>query len=191
MISLRSELRRKLLTFFFMNRSARVYVRQLAGALDVDSTNLSRELSRLESDGLLRSETEGRQRYYSIDPQYPYLKAIFALLQGTVGIIPTLSVALHRVPGIEDAYLFGSFAKNEEDGGSDIDLLILGHPDSLKLAAEISALEKILKREVNYTVLKPSELKRRLEAHDPFLTDVWQGRKVELIRHEQNKTAAN
>jgi hypothetical protein len=28
------------LTFFFMNRSARVYVRQLASALDVDSTNL-------------------------------------------------------------------------------------------------------------------------------------------------------
>jgi predicted nucleotidyltransferase len=189
MISLRSELRRKLLTFFFMNRSARVYVRQLASALDVDSTNLSRELARLERDGWLRSETEGRQRYHSIDPQYPYLKAGFALLQGTAGIIPTLSVALHRVPGIEDAYLYGSFAKNQEDGGSDIDLLILGHPDSLKLAAEISALEKRIQREVHYTVLKPSELKRRLEAHDPFLTGVWQGRKVELIRHEQEKTS--
>jgi hypothetical protein len=27
-------------------------------------------------------------------------KTVFALLQGTVGIIPTLSVALHRIPGI-------------------------------------------------------------------------------------------
>jgi len=191
MISLRSELRRKLLTFFYMNRSARVYVRQLANALGVDSTNLSRELARLENEGLLRSETEGRQRYYSIDPQYPYLKAVFALLQGRVGIVPTLSAALRRVPGIEDAYLYGSFAKNEQDGGSDVDLLILGHPDSLRLAAEISALEKTLKREVNYTVLRSSELERRLEMHDPFLTDVWQGRKVELIGHEQDKTPAN
>jgi len=191
MISLRSELRRKLLTFFYMNRSARVYVRQLANALGVDSTNLSRELARLENEGLLRSETEGRQRYYSIDPQYPYLKAVLALLQGRVGIVPTLSAALRRVPGIEDAYLYGSFAKNEQDGGSDVDLLILGHPDSLRLAAEISALEKTLKREVNYTVLRSSELERRLEMHDPFLTDVWQGRKVELIGHEQDKTPAN
>jgi len=191
MISLRSELRRKLLTFFYMNRSARVYVRQLASALNVDSTNLSRELARLESDGLLQSETEGRQRYYSIDPQYPYLKAIFALLQGKVGIIPTLSAALRRVPGIEDAYLYGSFAKNEADGSSDIDLLILGHPAPLSLAEEVSALEKTLKREVNYTVLKPSELKRRLDEHEPFLTDVWLGRKVELIRHEQDKTATS
>jgi predicted nucleotidyltransferase len=81
--------------------------------------------------------------------------------------------------------------KEKKMVASDIDLLILGHPDPLKLAAEISALEKTLKREVNYTVLKPSELKRTLEAHDRFLTDVWQGRKVELIRHEQDKTAAN
>jgi len=34
MISLRSELRRKVLTFFHMNREARVYVRQLAVELD-------------------------------------------------------------------------------------------------------------------------------------------------------------
>ena len=42
MISLCSRLRRKVLTFFYVNRSARVYVRQLAVALDVDSSNLSR-----------------------------------------------------------------------------------------------------------------------------------------------------
>src|ERR1700747_1506719 len=59
MISLRSELRRKLLTYFYTNRAARVYVRQLASALGVDSTNLSRELARLEREGLLRSEIEG------------------------------------------------------------------------------------------------------------------------------------
>jgi hypothetical protein len=52
-------------------------------------------------------------------------------------------------------------------------------------------LDKTLRREVNYTVLKPSELKRRLEAPDPFLPDVWQGRKVELIGDGQDKIAAN
>lgn len=151
MISLRSELRRKLLTYFYTNRLARVYVRQLATALGVDSTNLSRELARLEREGLLRSEIEGRQRYYSINSQYPYLKAVFSLLQGTIGIVPTLATALHRVEGIEKAYLYGSFAKNEADASSDIDLLIVGHPDAISLAAEVARLEKILHREVSYT----------------------------------------
>jgi DNA-binding transcriptional ArsR family regulator len=104
MISLRSELRRKLMTYFYTNCSARVYVRQLANALDVDSTNLSRELARLEREGLLRSEIEGRQRYYSINPQFSYLKAVFSLLQGTVGIVPTLRAALDHVRGVDGAW---------------------------------------------------------------------------------------
>jgi predicted nucleotidyltransferase/predicted transcriptional regulator with HTH domain len=191
MLSLRSELRRKLLTYLYTNRSARAYVRQLASGLDVDSTNLSRELARLEREGFLRSETDGRRRYYSINPQYPQLKAVFSLLQGTVGIVPALTSALHRVRGIGKAWLYGSFAKNEADAASDIDLLIVGEPDAGNLAAEISRLGKMLNREVNYTVLKPRELKRKLAAHDAFLADVWQGKRIELIGNEQDKTTAN
>lgn len=191
MLSLRSELRRKLLAYFYTNRSARVYVRQLASALGVDSTNLSRELARLEQEGLLHSETEGKQRYYSINPQYPYLKAVLSLLQGTVGIVPTLKSMLNHVSGIDKAYLYGSFAKNEADASSDIDLLIIGQPDANDLVKEISRLEKNLHREVSYTVLKPHELKRKLAAHDPFLTDVWQGKRIELIGNEQDKATAN
>jgi len=191
MLSLRSELRRKLLAYFYSNRSARVYVRQLASSLGVDSTNLSRELTRLEREGLLQSEIEGRQRYYRVNTQYPYLKAVFSLLQGTVGVVPTLKSALHHVQGIDGAYLYGSFAKNEEDASSDIDLLIIGRPDANDLAKEVSKLEKNLNREVSYTVLKPQELKRKLAAHDPFLTDVWQGKRIELIGNEQDKATAN
>ena len=153
MLSLRSESRRKLLAYFYTNRSARVYVRQLASALGVDSTNLSRELARLEREGLFQSEIEGRQRYYSINLQYPYLKAVFSLLQGTVGVVPTLKSALHHMPGIDKAYLYGSFAKNEADASSDIDLLIIGQPDANDLVKEISRLEKNLNREVSYTIL--------------------------------------
>ncbi len=191
MISLRSELRRKLLTYFYTNRSARVYVRQLASALGVDSTNLSRELARLEREGLLRSEIEGRQRYYSINSQYPYLKAVFSLLQGTIGIVPTLATALHRVEGIEEAYLYDSFAKGEADAASDIDLLLIGKPDAARLASVVSSTERTLNREVSYTVLKAQELRTKLAAHDPFLSDVWRGKRIQLIGHEQDKAAAS
>jgi len=190
MFALRSELRRKLLTYLYTNRSARAYVRQLANALDVDSTNLSRELARLEREGLLRSEIEGRQRYYSINPHYRYLKAVFSLLQGTIGIVPTLRAALDHVRGIDRAWLYGSFAKNEADATSDIDLLIVGQPDIGNLAAEIRKLEKILNREVSYTIFRPEELKRRLAAHDPFLTDVCLGKRIELIGNEQDRATA-
>lgn len=189
MISLRSELRRKLLTFFYVYRSARVYVRQLAAALHVDSTNLSRELARLEREGFLRAEPEGRQFYYSVNRDYPWLKAVFALLEGSVGIEPTLKRALGTVPGIEAAWIYGSFAKNEADARSDIDVLIAGQPKQTQLASVLRTAEQTLRREINYTVLTSQELKRRLRARDAFLADVWNGKRIELIGHGHDQTA--
>ena len=184
MISLRSDLRRRLLTYFYVNRSARPYVRQLAGELSVDSTNLSRELARLEREGLLRSEIEGRQRYYSINPTYPYLKPVFALLQGSIGIPPMLKESLKRVSGIQAAFIYGSVAKDEADARSDIDVLIVGQPDQAQLAAQIRRAEKTLRREINYTLFTPKELEQKLKAGDTFASDIWNGKRIELIGHE-------
>jgi len=190
MISLRSSLRRKLLTFFYLNRAARAYVRQLSKALEADSTNVSRELARLRREGFLKAETEGRQLYYSVDRDYRYLKPVFALLQGSIGIQPTLRRTLEAVAGVESAWLYGSFAKDEADSASDIDLLIVGAPEERRLAAEVRMAEKLLRRDINYTVLTSSDLRRRLRAREPFLTDIWDGKRVEVIGHGHHQTAA-
>lgn len=187
MISLRSKLRRDLLAYFYTNRSARVYVRELARILNVDSTNLSRELARLEKEGLLQSEVEGRQRYYSINPDYPYLKPVFTLLQGSVGIQPTLERAVRSIDGIETASIYGSLAKGEADAASDIDVLIIGEPDQAQIAMEIRKVEKVLNRPVNYTVLTSRELKAKLKARDAFVSDIWAGKRIELIADEQDE----
>lgn len=191
MISLRSELRRKVLTFFYVNRTARVYVRQLAAALGTDSTNVSRELARLQREGFLRAEPEGRQLYYSVNREYPYLKPVFALLGGSVGIEPTLGVALRAIEGIEAAWIYGSFAKGEADAASDIDVLIVGQPDQAQLAAEIRQAEKTVRREINYTVLTSLELKRRIARRDAFIADVWNGKRIKLIGDGDDETAAH
>lgn len=191
MIALGSSLRRKLLTYLYSNRSARFYVRQMAGILDVDPTNLSRELTRLEKEGLLQSEVEGRQLYYTVNRRYPYLKPLFTMLRGSVGMVPTLKNSLARVAGIDSAYVYGSFAKNEADASSDIDLLIVGQPDQIVLASEIRRTEKMLRREINYTVFNQQELEQKLKARNPFVTDIWRGKRITLINHhEENQTTA-
>lgn len=190
MLPLRSRLRRDLLTYFYTNRSARGYVRQLAEILGVDSTNLSRELARLEAQGLLRSEIEGRQRYYSLNPDYPYQKPVFALLQGAVGIEPTLQRALRAIEGIEEASIFGSFARGNADAMSDVDVLIVGKPDQSALAAAMRKAEKVLNRPVNYTVLTPRELRSKLQAGDALVADIWKGQRIELIRDDHEAAKA-
>lgn len=191
MLSLRSSLRRKLLTFFYVNRSARTYVRQLASALQVDSTNLSRELKQMEREGILNSELEGRQLYYTLNRANPNLKPLFQLLQGSIGIVPALKNALAGVPAIESAWLYGSFAKGEADAASDIDLLVIGSPDQASLAEQLRSAEGVLYREINYTVLSPRELRKRLNAGDAFIADIWHGKRVELIDGNGNPAAKN
>jgi predicted nucleotidyltransferase len=181
MIPLRSKLRRALLTHYLVNRSASHYVRELAALLRVDPTNLSRELSRLEEEGLFRSQLRGNQKYYSLNKEYPLLKEVFTILRPTIGIVPAVSERLRKIPGIHAAYLYGSFAKGEEDTASDIDILIVGKPEAGELANAAGGLEKLLNREVNYTVIGDQELKRKLAGHDPFLSDIWNGKRVELI----------
>jgi predicted nucleotidyltransferase/predicted transcriptional regulator with HTH domain len=181
MIPIRSKLRRSLLTHYLLNRSASHYVRELAALLRVDPTNLSRELQRLEAEGLFRSELRGNQKHYRINKSYPLLKQVFAILGRTIGVVPALSEALRNIPAIKAAYLYGSLAKQEEDASSDIDILIVGKPEASRLATATAQLEKLLKREVNYTLITEQELQRKLGEHDPFLSDIWKGKRVELI----------
>jgi predicted nucleotidyltransferase len=181
MIPLRSNLRKALLTHYLVNRSASHYIRELAALLRVDPTNLSRELNRLEEEGLFRSELRGNQKYYSLNKEYPLLKEVFTILRRTIGVIPAVSEALRKIPGIQAAYLYGSFAKQEEDAASDIDVLIVGNPEPNELANAAARLEKLLNREISYTVIADQELKRKLADHDPFLSDIWNGKLVQLI----------
>jgi predicted nucleotidyltransferase len=134
---------------------------------------------------------EGRQRYYSINPGYPYLKPLFTMPRGSVGMLPTLKDGLKHLEGIDSAYIYGSFAKNEADASGDIDLLIIGQLDQAALASTVKRAEKLLSREVNYTVLNPQELAQKLKARDPLVTDIWLGKRIALIDHEQNEATAH
>ena len=49
---------------------------------------------------------------YIAHPDIPYLKPLFTMLQGSVGMLPTLKDGLEHLKGIQFAYIYGSFAKN-------------------------------------------------------------------------------
>lgn len=54
----------------------------------------------------------------------------------------------------------------------------------------MSRLEKTLKREINYIVLTPRELKRKLADRDTFLTDIWNGKRIQLIGDKKDEATA-
>lgn len=181
MFELRSATRRRLLAYYFTNPAVRLHVRELAKRLNVDPSNLSKELKRLEQEGLFRSEVSGRQKYFQLNRNYPLFNEVRSIVAKTLGAVPILTESLQRVEGIKEAYLYGSFAQNQQDVASDIDVLVIGEPNAETLAEVARKLERQLGREINYTVLTPKELRLRRARNDAFLDDIWRNRRVRLV----------
>ena len=99
----------------------------------------------------------------------------------TIGATHLITQTLKRIEAIDEAYLYGSFASNQQDAASDIDVLVIGSPREEVLAQAMQRLERQLGREINYTVLTPKESELRRSQKDAFLENVWQNKRVSLI----------
>jgi len=181
MLNMHSKARRLLLAYYFTNPTARLHLRDLAKRLAVDPSNLSKELRRLETDGLFVSEISGRQKYFGLNRKYPLYSEVRRIVEKTIGAVPLLAQSLKKVQGIQEAYLYGSFARDQQDAASDIDLLLVGTPKAEVLALAIQALERQLGREVNYTVLGRKEFEARRARRDAFLENVWHNKHIPLL----------
>jgi len=181
MLDMRSKARQKLLAYYFTNPTTRHHLRDLAERLSVDPSNLSKELSRLEREGLFRSEVSGRQKYFQLNREYPLFNEVRSIVAKTIGAVPLLAESLKKIEGIEEAFLYGSFARNQQDAASDVDVLVIGKPKSDTLAEIVQKLERQLGREINYTVLTRKELESRRGRKDAFLENVWHNERVSLV----------
>ncbi|PYT83442.1 MAG: hypothetical protein DMG40_02810 [Acidobacteria bacterium] len=190
MLDLRSKARQRLLAYYFTNPMARLHLRDLAERLSIDPSNLSKELGRLEREGLFRSEVSGRQKYFQLNREYPLFDEVRGIVAKTIGAIPLIAQAFRKIEGVEEAFLYGSFARNQQDAASDIDVLVVGKPPDEALAEVARKLERQLGREINYTVLTRKELNSRRARKDAFLENVWHNKRVSLVAaDEKAKTA--
>ena len=181
MLGFRSKARQRLLAYYFTNPTARHHLRDLAEQLSIDPSNLSKELGRLEREGLFRSDVSGRQKYFQLNREYPLFDEVRNIVAKTIGAVPLIAQSFKKIQGIDEAYLYGSFARSQQDAASDIDVLVIGAPREELLAETVRKLERQLRREVNYTVLTPKEFKSRRARKDAFLENVWHNKRVSLI----------
>lgn len=181
MYGFRSKARQLLLAYFFTNPTARHHLRDVAQRLNVDPSNLSKEFARLEREGLFRSEVNGRQKYFQLNRQYPLFDEVRKIVAKTIGAAPLISQSLEKIDGVQEAYLYGSFARDQQDASSDIDILVIGSPREQTLAQSVHTLERHVGREINYTVLTPKEFERRRARKDAFLEKVWHNERILLV----------
>jgi len=185
-----SKLRAKVLGWLFSHPDERYFVRQLTALLKEDSTNVSRELARLEKTGILVSTTEGRQKYYQANRQSPLFNELHGLMLKTVGVADIIKKALEpRMADIKLAFIFGSVARKAENRFSDIDLLVVGDITFGEVVDLISTAEEALSRELNPVVYTLTEFNKRLSEDHYFIRDVLSGDKIFVIGDENELKA--
>ncbi|MDA8131851.1 MAG: hypothetical protein M0011_10155 [Elusimicrobia bacterium] len=67
----KSAVTRKLLGHFFAHPKASLYVNEMAKTLSLDKRNLVKKLREFETAGLLKKESRGNMKLYSINESFP------------------------------------------------------------------------------------------------------------------------
>ncbi len=181
MIDFKSKLIREILGYYLINNGASKYLRDLASNLGADPGNLSKKLAELEKEGFLKSEKEGKQKYFSINSEYPFLNEVKKIYQGQFALPLTIKRELGKISGLEEAYIFGSYAQGKMSADSDIDLLLVGDFDSIVANRLILPLQKKIGREINIIDFGKKEFAAKMKSGDDFLKQVFASPHLKII----------
>ncbi|MGI8547806.1 MAG: transcriptional regulator, partial [Gemmatimonadaceae bacterium] len=87
---------------------------------------VQRELTRLQTGGLVTVSRVGNQKHFQANPAAPVFDELRALVLKTSGLADVLRSALAPLAsGIHAAFVYGSLAKREDTATSDVDLMVI------------------------------------------------------------------
>lgn len=143
-----------------------------------------RTLNNMVEEQILVSELRANARYFKANRDYPLYEELKSIVFKTVGVLGSIREVVRNVGDVEFCFIYGSFARNEQTSMSDIDLVIIGDVDEDTLNKQLDGLEKNLKREINYKIYTPDELRRMLKRQEPFISEIVRSKKIMVIGDE-------
>jgi predicted nucleotidyltransferase len=181
-----SEVRARLIVHFVVHPESRLGARALARHLGVPGKrSLQIEVDRLIELGLLERHRSGREALITRS-EHPQWKALSLLV---AEYAPTLILrdALADVPGLEAAFIFGSFARGDARPDSDIDLLLYGDeiPDEALSGAIIDAAI-VINRRLDTKRLDAERFRHHVLRGWGFLPHALEGPKIWLVGSADN-----
>ncbi len=161
----RSQQQAELLALLLGDPDLELSLTELAVRTGTPHPSVYREVERAEAAGLVTSRRIGRARLVRADVASPYYDGLADVLTRAFGVPAVIGGALRSVDGVDEAYIFGSWAaRHTGERGvrpvGDIDLLVLGTPDRDALYDSVHDTEQRLGREVQVTVREPAWLER-------------------------------
>ena len=181
---LRSRVQADLLALVLLSPGREWTLTELAAHAAVPLASAQREVTRAEQAGIVTSRRLGPVRLIAADPRSPLTEPLTELLLRSFGPRQVLAAALDGLPGIESAWIYGSWAARYagEPGRApaDLDVLVIGSPDRGALADILDQAEHRLAREVNVTIRSPQWWDED-GSEDPLRTHIRQRPLVQIL----------
>ena len=160
-------------------------MRQLTSLLKEDSTNVSRELTRLEKAGVLILSARGKHKYYQANTEYPIYHELKSIITKTFGVADVIHASLKpTLSHIRAAFIFGSVATGSERKTSDIDIMIIGDISFENVVYLVASAEAKLGREINPVVYSVDEFRKRADEQNHFVKRTLGEEKIFIIGDE-------
>jgi len=179
-----SKTRVEILKLFLFNPQDSFYQRQISAITRQSIRGVQREVIKLESIGLIEKSIQGNRIYYKANKKCPIFEQLKMILFKTVGIAEVLKDSLKKKNNIKIAFIYGSYAKGQENLLSDIDLMVIGSITSKELSNILSKSKRELTREINYAVFPQQEFREKLRSKDHFLNSVLKDKKIFIVGNE-------
>lgn len=142
-----------LLALTYLHPDREYNVTELAAYVNASVKTVAHEVERLVQAGLLEDRRVSTSRLVRSVQDSLLTRPLTDLLAVTYGPLPVLTEALSGVSGVEQAFVYGSWAARYvgEAGPvpGDVDVLVIGDADLDELDDRARAAETLLRREVN------------------------------------------
>ena len=149
---------------------------------------VERELSRLESSGLVSTQRVGNRKYYRANQAAPVFKDLQGLVEKTVAVAEPLRKSFEPYADtIKGAFIYGSVAKGTDRADSDIDLMVIG--DRLNYSDLYGAAqnaERKLIRRVNPLFLSPDDWQRKVSDRGSVFSKIGKSPKIFIVGSEKD-----
>jgi predicted nucleotidyltransferase len=176
-----SRTRIELLKLFLLNPRSDFYLRQIEKKTALPLRAIQREISNLCGIGLLVKRASGNRNYYSLNENHPLRNELKGIVLKTSGIVEALARRLRANKDIELAFIYGSYAKDNENPFSDIDLFVIGDITSRQLSSLLGKEKATLGREVNFNQYSKNDFINRLKDKNHFLLSLLKDKKIFII----------
>jgi len=172
----RSDAQGQLLAKLFLNPERSFTISELARGARTPYASAHREVSRIAKMGLASTTKRGQAVEVQARRDTPVFRPLAELLSLTYGPAVVLPNYLAGIPGIEGAFIYGSWAARQagEPGNApgDIDLLIVGNPSRAEVYEAARLAGSSIAREVNARIVSVDQWDSA--DSDPFLRTLTQ-----------------